>query len=182
MSLAILFHLLCAQHVSDINISVIRSLRLCCWITTSVVLFSVRCVNVIQVLLSAKPVWYYLLLCVQWKTPDDGQRNCPKHVEFYSKKIWEISASSWCYYTTMHGHLNVKFVFFVFIWTIWLSTVQSVEFRQYKNLGVKIYFNFFTWDENSPAVIAGGAASRFASIFTIVIYMLDRKWLLGKLL
>ena len=29
MSLAILFHLLCAQHVSDINISIIRSLRLC---------------------------------------------------------------------------------------------------------------------------------------------------------
>ena len=44
MSLAILFHVLCAQHVSDINISIIRSLRLCCWITTLVVLFSVRCV------------------------------------------------------------------------------------------------------------------------------------------
>jgi len=44
MSLAILFHFLCAQHVSDINISIIRSLRLCCWITTSVVLFSVRSV------------------------------------------------------------------------------------------------------------------------------------------
>ena len=44
MSLAILFHLLCAQHVSDSNISIFRSLRLCCWITTSVVLFSVRCV------------------------------------------------------------------------------------------------------------------------------------------
>ena len=43
MSLAILFHL-CAQHVSDINMSIFRSLRLCCWITTSVVLFSVRCV------------------------------------------------------------------------------------------------------------------------------------------
>ena len=43
MSLAILFHLLCAQHVSDINISIFRSLRLCWWITTSVVLFSVRC-------------------------------------------------------------------------------------------------------------------------------------------
>ena len=39
MSLAILFHLLCAQHVSDINISIFRSLRLCWWITTSVVLF-----------------------------------------------------------------------------------------------------------------------------------------------
>jgi len=23
--------------------------------------------------------------CVQWKTPDDGQRNCPKHVDFHSK-------------------------------------------------------------------------------------------------
>ena len=44
MSLAILFRLLCAQHVSDINISIFRSLRLCWWITTSVVLFSVRCV------------------------------------------------------------------------------------------------------------------------------------------
>ena len=44
MSLAILFHLLCAQHVSDINISIFRSFRLCWWITTSVVLFSVRCV------------------------------------------------------------------------------------------------------------------------------------------
>jgi len=29
MSLAILFHLLCAQHVSDINMSIFRSLRLC---------------------------------------------------------------------------------------------------------------------------------------------------------
>jgi len=44
MSLAILFHFLCGQHVSDINISIIKSLRLCCWITTSVVSFSVRCV------------------------------------------------------------------------------------------------------------------------------------------
>ena len=44
MSLTILFHLLCAQHVSDINISIFGSLRLCWWITTSVVLFSVRCV------------------------------------------------------------------------------------------------------------------------------------------
>jgi len=40
MTLAILFHFLCAQHASDINISTIRSLRLCCWITTSVVLSS----------------------------------------------------------------------------------------------------------------------------------------------
>ena len=30
-----------------------------------------------------------LLLCVQCLTPDDGQRNCPKHVEFYSKNKFE---------------------------------------------------------------------------------------------
>ena len=36
-------YFLCAQNVSDSNISIIRSLRLC-WFTTSVVLFSVRCV------------------------------------------------------------------------------------------------------------------------------------------
>ena len=29
------------------------------------------------------------LLCVQRNTPDDGQSNCPKHVEFYSKNKFE---------------------------------------------------------------------------------------------
>jgi len=48
MSLAILFYFLCVQHVSDINISIIRSLRLLCLITTLVVLFLVRCVLEIQ--------------------------------------------------------------------------------------------------------------------------------------
>ena len=37
----------------------------------------------------SKPVWYIPLLCVWWKTPDDGQRNCLKHVEFYSKNKFE---------------------------------------------------------------------------------------------
>jgi len=44
ISLAILFYFLCAQYISNINISIIRSLRLFCWITTLVVLFLVRCV------------------------------------------------------------------------------------------------------------------------------------------
>ena len=54
-SLAVLFHLLSAQHVSDINISIFRSLRLCWWITTSVVSFSVRCVGVF----AAADIWWY---------------------------------------------------------------------------------------------------------------------------
>ena len=27
--------------------------------------------------------------CVQWRTTDDGQRNCPKHVDFHSKNKTE---------------------------------------------------------------------------------------------
>jgi len=37
----------------------------------------------------SKPVWHIPLLCVQWKAPDDGQRNCPKHAEFPSKNEFE---------------------------------------------------------------------------------------------
>jgi len=39
----------------------------------------------------SKPVWHIPLLCVQQKTPDDGQRNCLKHAEFYSKNKFEKS-------------------------------------------------------------------------------------------
>jgi hypothetical protein len=37
----------------------------------------------------SKPVWHIPLLCVQWKTLDDGHRNCPKHVKFRSKNKFE---------------------------------------------------------------------------------------------
>ena len=37
----------------------------------------------------SQTVWHIPLLCVQSKTHDDGQRNCPKHVEFYSKNKFE---------------------------------------------------------------------------------------------
>jgi len=39
----------------------------------------------------SKPVCHIPLLCVQCKTPDDRQRYCPKHVEFYSKNKFEKS-------------------------------------------------------------------------------------------
>ena len=49
---------------------------------------------------------------VQWRTPDDGQRNWPKHVEFLDKKKFgKISASVGFIknkFVTMHGNLNVK--------------------------------------------------------------------------
>jgi len=37
----------------------------------------------------SRPVWHIPLLCVQWKAPDDGQRNCAKHVKFQSKNKFE---------------------------------------------------------------------------------------------
>ena len=40
-----LFHFLCAQHVSDINISITRSLRLFCWITTVVSVLQAEACN-----------------------------------------------------------------------------------------------------------------------------------------
>ena len=51
MSLAILFHFLCAQHFSDINIFIIRKLRLCCWIIASVT-----------------SGWSFILQLLQWCT------------------------------------------------------------------------------------------------------------------
>ena len=37
----------------------------------------------------SQAIWHTPLLRVQWKAPDYGQRNCPKHVEFYSKNKFE---------------------------------------------------------------------------------------------
>ena len=66
---------------------------------------------------------YTTAVCVHWKTPDDGQNNCPKHVEFYSKnkfeklvhlvgftkRIYHDARSPERQFITMHGHLNVKY-------------------------------------------------------------------------
>ena len=37
----------------------------------------------------SKPVWHIPLPCVHCRTPDDGQRNCLKHVEIHSKNEFE---------------------------------------------------------------------------------------------
>ena len=48
----------------------------------------------------------YLYCVYSEKTPDDGQRNCPKHVEFYSKNKFEKLVH--LVFIMMHGHLNVR--------------------------------------------------------------------------
>ena len=57
------------------------------------------------------PVRHIPLLCVQWKTLHDEQRNSPKHVEFYSKNKFEKLVHVVRFIIriiTMHGHVNVK--------------------------------------------------------------------------
>jgi len=79
MSLAILFHFLCVQHVSDINISIVRSLWLFCWIITLVVLFLVRCV------LEFRFGWFGVISVLQVEafntdiTPNQPHRNSNTH-------------------------------------------------------------------------------------------------------
>jgi len=40
-------------------------------------------------ILLASCMTYTTAVCAVKKTADDGQRNCPKHVEFYSKNKFE---------------------------------------------------------------------------------------------
>ena len=110
MSLAILFYFLCAQHVSDINISIIRSLRLCCWITTSVVLFSVRCVLkiwcgwvwVISVLQAEAQLQPQTLKTVQYLTDRDVPPLPTYYIKYYvtvmNCQVWKSTGNF-----TIHG-------------------------------------------------------------------------------
>jgi hypothetical protein len=56
-------------------------------------------------------VWHIPLLSVQWIIPDDGQRKCPKHVEFHFQKKFEKLVHLVGFiirkFVTMHGHMNV---------------------------------------------------------------------------
>jgi len=45
----------------------------------------------------------YQLPCVQWITPDDGRRRCPKHVGFYDiNKFWILMQPVGYFYKTYH--------------------------------------------------------------------------------
>ena len=48
------------------------------------------------------------------KTPDDGQRNCPKHVEFYSKNKFEKLVHLVGFIIQKNHTYDVYFVIFTF--------------------------------------------------------------------
>jgi hypothetical protein len=80
-----------------------------------------------------KPAWHIPLLCVQWETPDDGQRNCPKHVEFHSKnkieKLLHLVGFIIRKVNRNHGHVSVKFLIHT------AALVQSKESTFHTNRG-----------------------------------------------
>jgi len=126
MSLAILFHFLCAQHVSDISISIIRSLQLCCWITTLVVLFSVRCVLEIW----CGWVWVVPVMQASASTQRTENKTTDVVIQQHSRKllVMDILMSETCWahkkwnkiatdiklvfysstITTLHSPINIK--------------------------------------------------------------------------
>ena len=106
MSLAILFSLLCAQHVSDINISIFRNLRLCWWITTSVVLFSVRCV------LELWWVWFWVVSVLQASACKTNTIKNRPHQKLQHTANWEqdnrCGNSSTQSQAPEDGYINVR--------------------------------------------------------------------------
>jgi hypothetical protein len=97
----------------------------------------------------SKPVWHIPLLCVQWKTADDGQRNCPKHVEINCKntfeklvhlvgfiiRIYHDARSPEHQFITMHGPLNINLSRCTVTWTPIYHDVRSPEHQFIKMQG-----------------------------------------------
>ena len=131
MWLAILYHFLCAQHVSDINISIIRSLRLCCWTTTSVVLFSVRCVMEIWC------GWVWVVLVLQASACKLLMMDILMSETCWAYKKWNKIASdvklvfNSSTITMMHGPINVRFLkkkAEKIIFKVWVKYVPNRKF------------------------------------------------------
>jgi len=75
------------QEFFTVQTAVVYVMQVCWQLACRIMTETVRSWSCSQAV--SKPVWYIALLCVHWKTPDDGQRNCQKHVEFYSKNKFE---------------------------------------------------------------------------------------------
>jgi len=73
----------------------------------------------------SRPVWHITLLCLQWKTPDDGHRNCPKHVGW---NILILLAS--CQQTCMTYTTAVCTVKNSWWWTEELSEICRVSLQK----------------------------------------------------
>jgi hypothetical protein len=78
---------------------------------------------------------------VQWKTLDDGQRNCPKHVEFLDKdKFGEISApDAFIKKKSGDGISHIRLFCFWTVPVVWcFETNAVVKNNEQSTTGVRI--------------------------------------------
>ena len=61
-----------------------------------------------------------------WKTTDDGQRNCPKHVEHYSKKNEKLIHLVGFIIRIFHDARSPGRQFQKNIWPIWQAIVEKM--------------------------------------------------------
>ena len=109
-----------------VPLSIIRSFSLC----TQQWFMSYRFADIYH-------CWVY-----KWKTPYDGQRNCPKHAEFHSKiKFWEISAPSWFYYKKYVQEYDIKICEHPLLSGILLNTHRELPY--WCCLHVQFVFRFY---------------------------------------
>ena len=85
--------------------------------------------------LSAITVWHIPLLCVQRKTPDDGHKNCPKHVDFYSKNKYD---------NLVHLFGFIIRIFFIYsaIWLMYFDLPQKSLSR--KSLQMVLAYSWYS--------------------------------------
>ena len=89
------------------------------------------------------PAWHVPFLCVQWKPLDDGQGNCPKHVEFYSKNEFEkwvplVGFIIRIYHKAQSPELQISYscfewlgnIFFILISTYFCRVVLCICYAQ----------------------------------------------------
>ena len=106
------------------------------------------------------PVWHIPLLCVQWKTPDDGQGNCPQHVEFHSEHKFEklvhlvgfiIRNLARCMVTWTSKKTTVKSILYLAIY--FLAAQCNISLNQDLFGAFAVYFSLEFWLLTFDAVL-----------------------------
>ena len=96
----------------------------------------------------SKLVWHIPLLCVQWKTADDGQRNCPKHVEFYFKnkfeKLLHLVGFIIRIYHNAQSHERQNLRIAIVLTEVIIQDLQNTRERHCVDSTVRIFFELRT--------------------------------------
>jgi hypothetical protein len=77
--------------------------------------------------------WHIPSLCVQRETPDDGQRNCPKHIDFPQNKNFEKLVHLICSIIRNKRIVFIQKAVHVFIWSPPTPSMPAKEFWRCPN-------------------------------------------------